>query len=174
MDKRYDYYNAEISSLTYYYNAGEKHNVDLTYEKCVYRSHTITNATLDENNQITINKDVNITVNYYKIITLEITISSGSYGVSSGYVTVNKTYDEATGNEGGSQKIQSSTTVTTIQGAYITEIGATASAGWGTANIYYNSNKLASATGGLFSSKSTKYTDDIELKENATVEIKSD
>lgn len=154
-DLRVDLYDSQIESVTYYYNSGGVHTIptgdSLKKDGYVYKETTITGGTTGENNTLIINGDATIKVKYYKIITLTVTINGYFDGVGSASVTIDKTYDSSNGI-GGSKTVTSSTTITTIQGANITQIYAKTTGFGGTASISYqigssNAQSLESPSG---------------------------
>lgn len=183
-DLRVDLYDSQIESVTYYYNSGGIHTIptgdSLKKDGYVYKETTITGGTTGENNTLIINGDATIKVKYYKIITVTITITTDyQVGVASGSVSIDKTYDSNSGI-GEPTTVNSSTTITTIQGAYITEMKATArgtngflglGASSGTANIYLNNEKKGTITSDKGTSKTITIYDDFELKDNTTIQI---
>lgn len=139
-DLRVDLYDSQIEQVTYYYNSGGVHTIptgdSLKKDGFVYKEIDITGGTAGENNTLIIHENATIKIKYYKIITVSVTIKGFTDGVGSASVTIDKIYDSTTGI-GGSITVTSSSTITTIQGAKITQIYAKTTFIGGTASISY-------------------------------------
>lgn len=154
IEKR-DYNDSLIETANeYYYMTGAEYTVptNTTYSGYVFVNIEYTGAT-PENGVIKVTSDVKITMNYLKIITLSVSVSSyWDGGVRNGSVTVDKTYDSTTGqikNESftytSPDRNGGTTSIITIQSAIITKIVATKGIG-GTATIYYNGDNIGENT----------------------------